>query len=242
MSPEELYLQLGNLVEQMPDLANGPITQDVNKWLGRATALVTATGAAANAITLQVASQNLNTQLRDQNAQTISAIVYAALATAELAAPAPVRGTFITAGHTFDAFAAVSKVFSTAAIKILLVDPYADETVVIDYVGLAPDNVAVQILADDAAYNRGKKTLKPAVNHWKAQHGQHAMLLEARLAPSGTLHDRLVIVDDTWAWDLGQSFNKLAVRAHTSLVRSPKDIGDEKIAAYASLWTSATPL
>jgi hypothetical protein len=100
MSPEELYLQLGNLVEQMPDLANGPITQDVNKWLGRATALVTATGAAANAITLQVASQNLNTQLRDQNAQTISAIVYAALATAELAAPAPVRGTFITAGHT----------------------------------------------------------------------------------------------------------------------------------------------
>ena len=36
MASEELYLQLGTLVEEMPDLATGPITNDVNRWLGRA--------------------------------------------------------------------------------------------------------------------------------------------------------------------------------------------------------------
>jgi len=40
MSPEELYLLLGTLIEEMPDLATGPITNDVNRWLGRAVALV----------------------------------------------------------------------------------------------------------------------------------------------------------------------------------------------------------
>jgi hypothetical protein len=39
-SPEALYLQLGNLVAEMPDLANGPITPEMNRWLGRAAALV----------------------------------------------------------------------------------------------------------------------------------------------------------------------------------------------------------
>ena len=80
MSPEELYLQLGALVEEMPDLANGPITSDVNKWLGRASVLVEKTGDLANTVALKVASQNLNTALRETNAQTIGAIVYTALA------------------------------------------------------------------------------------------------------------------------------------------------------------------
>jgi len=136
ISPEVLYLQLGTLVEEMPDLATGPITNDVNRWLGRAVALVGTTGDTANTITLQIASQNLNTTIREQNAQTIAAIVHAALAKAELAAPAQVQGTFIAAGHTFDALAAVSKVVRTAATSVLLVDPYSDEKVVTDYVGL----------------------------------------------------------------------------------------------------------
>ena len=141
VTSEELYLRLGTLVEEMPDLATEPITKDVNKWLGRAVALIGMTGDTANTITLTVASQNLNTSNREQTAQTIKAVVYTALAKVELDAPAQIQGTFIAAGHTFDAFAAVSKVVRTATTNILLVDPYADERVVIDYVGLAPEKV-----------------------------------------------------------------------------------------------------
>jgi hypothetical protein len=238
MSPEELYLLLGTLIEEMPDLATGPITNDVNRWLGRAVALVQTSGDTANTIALQVASQNLNTAIRAQNAQTIAAIVHTALAKAELAAPAQVQGTFIAAGHTFDALAAVGKVARGAATSVLLVDPYSDERMVTDYVGLAPESVLVKILAETGKH---KPTLKPAADRWKQQFGQ-ARPLEVRLAPSGTLHDRLVIVDGNQAWVLGQSFNKLAERAHTSLVRMNKEAGDLKIAAYGSIWQSATPL
>ena len=40
MTPEELYLQLADLVAEMPDLANSPITPEINRWLGRASAVV----------------------------------------------------------------------------------------------------------------------------------------------------------------------------------------------------------
>jgi hypothetical protein len=146
LSPEQLYLQLGSLVAEMPDLANGPITQDVNRWLGRAIALVEVTGDAVNASVIKVAAQNL-TLLRDQNAQTIAAIVYQALAAAELRAPAQVQGTFIAAGDTLDAYAAVGKVLSTAKVDVLLIDPYAsDEKLVTEYALLAPDTVTVRII------------------------------------------------------------------------------------------------
>jgi hypothetical protein len=131
--PENLYLQLGILMQEMQDLATGPITNDVNKWLGRANALVAATGDTANTIALRIASQHLNSPLREQNAQTISAIVYTALATAELAAPAQLQGSFIAAGHTLDAMAVVGNVLRKAATDVLLVDPYADERVVTEY-------------------------------------------------------------------------------------------------------------
>ena len=44
LTPEQLYLQLGSLVTEMPDLGSGPITREMNQWLGRAAALVEATG------------------------------------------------------------------------------------------------------------------------------------------------------------------------------------------------------
>jgi hypothetical protein len=238
LSPEQLYLQLGALVEGMPDLAAGAITNDMNRWLGRAAALVGETGDTANSITLQVASQHLkNSLLREENAQTILAIVYTALAKAELAAPIQVQGTFMAAGNTFDAFAGVSNVLRSATSSVMLVDPYSDAIVVTDYVGLAPENVSVKILAT----GRYRDTLKAAASRWNSQNGT-TRPLEVRIAPERDLHDRLIIVDETTAWDLGQSFNKLAERAHTSLVRANKEVGDMKIAAYAAIWASATPI
>ena len=102
LTPEALYLQLGSLVAEMPDLANGPITPEVNRWLGRAITLVEATG--ADTAALKTAVQFLAIpDVREFNAQGIAATVHAALAKAELEAPAAVQGSFIAAGHTFDA-------------------------------------------------------------------------------------------------------------------------------------------
>jgi hypothetical protein len=224
LTPEALYSQLGSLVAEMPDLAHGPITPEMNRWMGRAIALVEAIADRADVLTLRVACQNLDSVIRAVNAQTIASIVYSALAKAELIAPAAAQGAFIAAGHTFDAFAAVGKVVATAKKDVLMVDPYADEKVLTDYAILAPEKITVRILADQADH---KKSLKPAAERWVQQIGS-ARPLSVRLAPAKALHDRLIVVDGNTAWTLGQSFNKLAERAHTSLVRMDPESGGSR--------------
>jgi hypothetical protein len=118
-----------------------------------------------------------------------------------------------------------------------MIDPYADAKVT-DYAILAPENVSVRLLADQADH---KKSLKPAVERWVQQFGS-ARPLTVRLAPAKTLHDRAILVDNDTAWALGQSFNKLAERAHTTLIRMESESGALKVAAYAAIWRTALPL
>ena len=241
LTPEQLYLQLGGLVAEMPDLASGPITPEMNLWLGRAAALVEATGDTFGKIALTNAAQYLAiAPTRDHNAQTIAAVVYQALAKAELAAPAAVQGTFIAAGHTFDAYAAVTKVLSTATTDLLMIDPYADEQLLRRYAVSAPEQVSVRILADQA--HRYHRSLQPAAEQWVQQFGQ-TRLLSVRLAAPNTLHDRSILVDRATAWTVGQSFKDLAARSHTTLVRQQDPEATAlTIAAFETMWNAAIPL
>jgi hypothetical protein len=238
LTPEVLYLQLGQLVAEMPDLAKGSITADMNRWLGRAAALVEATGDTFAHTMLTTATYSLNTAIREMNAQTIAAVVHQALAKAELAAPAPVQGVFIATGHGFDAVAAVSKVLSTAKSDVLLIDPYADAKVLTDYAVSAPEQVSMRLLTDQASH---KPSLKPAAERWVKQFNT-SRPLTVRLGAARALHDRLILIDGTTAWTLGQSFKDLAAQAHTSLVRSDPELSALKVAAYEQMWAAATPL
>jgi hypothetical protein len=234
-SPEALYLQLGNLVAEMPDLANGPTTPEMNRWLARAAALVElAPCDGATLATFRAAALSLHGMLRETHAQTIALIVHQALAKAEILAPAASQGSFITAGNTFDAIAVIGKALGEAKTDVLMVDPYADHTALTVYGVMAPEAVSVRLLAKTGRAN----LLKPAVVGWVEQFGK-TRPLAVRLAPSESLHDRLIVVDGKTGWALGQSFNKLAERAHTTLVRVPQEIASEKIAAYEAMWASA---
>jgi hypothetical protein len=61
------------------------------------------------------------------------------------------------------------------------------------------------------------------------------------LAPAKTLHDRLIIVDNADVWLVGQSFNRLAERAPTTLARMNPEAGALKM-AYLEIWRKATVL
>jgi hypothetical protein len=223
----------------MPDLANGPITPEMNRWLGRAIALIKENDPFdPNVNALRTYSRNLNSAIRQINAQGIAAIVHEALAKAELAAPAAVQGTFIAVGHTFDAYAAVSKVLVTAKSDVLLIDPYADEKVLTDYALSTPDAVSVRILADAHYYYR---SLKPAAENWERQFGSNRPLAVRLTAPK-LLHDRSILVDSATAWTLGQSFKDLARRSHTALVRLNPEAEALMIATCETMWIAAKPL
>src|SRR5438132_807897 len=126
MDDEALYLQLGQLVSEMPDLrSEGPLPTETLRWLGRVSHLIAAISGAATAdrILFDTASNFLGGISRDQSAQEIEAITYRALAKAEANAPAIARGAFIPAGAGFSALQSVGKVLQEAATDVLIVDP-----------------------------------------------------------------------------------------------------------------------
>lgn len=241
MDPEALYVQLGHLIAEMPNLRAHPLPQDAHRWLGRAFALVQAGGDYYDIALMKVKIAGLNSDRgmeSERVAQDITSILYQTLAVAELNAPNPVRGSFIPAGNLFDALAAFSKVLLTATNSVLIVDPYMDEKALTDFAVLLPEHVLVRLLADQKEH---KASLKPAAARWITQHGSKRPL-EAKLAPRGSLHDRLIFIDGSAAWALTQSLNAFAARSPASILRVEPEVAALKVTAYERIWQSASPL
>jgi hypothetical protein len=239
MEPEELYLLLGRLLDEMPDFSSKePFTREQNAWLGRACALVEASGNLTDTATVKSAAQFANGAARSMYIERIVSVLHQTLASAELRAPVAARGAFIPAGNAFDAFAAIGKLLQSATADLLIVDPYMDATTLTEYAPLAREGCKLRLLADSADH---KASLKPAVAAWTAQH-QIKRPVEARLAPAKTLHDRLIIVDEKTAYTLTQSLNAFAARAHATIVRVDSATAALKASAYAEIWKAAAPL
>jgi hypothetical protein len=235
MSAEALYTQIGQLIAEMPDLnAMGPISADTHRWLGRAHALVSEAEGLAAEIEFKDHRNTLE-QYRQVGAERITGLLYRALATVETEVPASFAGAFIPAGNTFDAMAAATKIFALARAELLIVDPYLDEKILTEFALLAPAGVKLKLLCDAGGY---KETLIPALKKWAQQYGA-TRPVEVKVASARTLHDRLVAVDLTLVWTVGQSFNALAVRAPTSFVRSDPETAALKVRAYQDIWNNA---
>lgn len=235
MSPEERYRRLGRLIESAPDFSgNAALSAAQLTWLGRASALIDATNSLGFRTDFAVASSRINAQFQRQSAfQEIIIVLYKALAEAELHAPAAAQGAFIPVGNSFDAFAALAKILGSAASDVLVVDPYMDDTVIVDFGGSAGESVTLRLLTDAAT---AKPNLTPAAIRWKTQYS--ARKLELRLAPARTLHDRAIFIDQTQAWTITQSLKDLAKRSPAEIIRAD-DTAALKIAAYESIWSSA---
>jgi hypothetical protein len=241
MDPEALYIQLGRLVETIPDLDldEYQLPSTTLHWLGRAAALIAEAGDISDIVLFKTAVGNLTSLItRDRARQDIALILYRALAVAEVRAPVSAQGTFIAAGNSFDAFAAMGKVLGTAKGDILIVDPYLDEKALTDFAPLAGEGISIRLLADANAH---KATLIPASKRWVTQYGTVRPLI-VRLAPARTLHDRVIITDASGVWVLTQSLNALAARSPASIVRVDQETAALKVSAYAAVWGEAVPI
>lgn len=243
MNPEALYMRIRCLIECMPDLANITLTPEIHKWLGDAYALVNASGEmmalvelknAIDTLSLHAGYGGASVSQRTISARGIPTILYRVLAIAELKAPTAIQGNFIPAGNAFDAMAAVSKILNEASNDILIVDPYLDEKVLTDLAIAAPENVTIRLLADAASH---KPSLDPAFRRWVSQYGIKRPL-ELKLAMARSIHDRLIIIDNSSVWVLTQSLNAFAARSPATIVRFPDPT--IKIAAYQDMWQGAT--
>jgi hypothetical protein len=233
-----LYIQLGRLLENAPSTTDAGAfrTQEALHWLGRADALVSEVGVGAgmDAIEFRSAMKSLKDGVYGNGLIEIFQILYRALAHSELKSPGAANGSFIPVGNSFDAFAALAKIFKTATTDVLIVDPYMDETALTEFGSAVNDGIVLRLLADESAY---KATLGPAVKKWMIQYGT-ARPLDVRLSPAKTLHDRAIFVDSAKAWILTQSLKDFAKRSPAEIVRAD-DTAALKIAAYEQLWSTA---
>lgn len=234
---QRLYTQLGRLLEAAPDTSEfselgSPVYQH---WFGRAHALVEEVGIGVDAITMRTTLiPQFHTAAWQGALRQTFAIIYRALAKCELESPAAAAGAFVPVGNAFDAFAALTKLFSSATADVLVLDPYLDETVLTEFGLAVPVGVCVRLLADEAAH---KPTLAPAAAKWIQQYGA-GRPLQVRLAPAKSLHDRAIFVDHASAWTLTQSLKDFAKRSPAEIVRAD-DTADLKIAAYEAIWAAS---
>jgi len=234
---ESLYLQLKALVSNIPDLDNRLITHETRTWLSRATVIVEKT-APEDYISLSVACDHLGGNLHDLNVKKILSIIYRSLARAELAAPVSVHGSFIPVDKPFIAINVINDLFKATNHSLLIIDPYADANLLFEFCVLAPEKIIIQILADEKHHKPG---LNPAAKKWQLEYST-SRPIDVRVAPTKTLHDRIIIKDESEAWVLGQSFNGLAKRAPTFLQKVDKDATEMKIAAYLQIWNKSKRL
>lgn len=235
------FIQLTQLIGDMPDLSARPISDDKLRWFGRVRAILIDAndiiGASALDANLNVLHSSLVPRVRYNAVDKIKAAVFNAIAEAELNAPAAARGAFVAVGSAFDAFAAVSKFLGPSKDDVLIIDAYMDHNALESYAVLAPEGVRVRLLAD---HKHHKATLKPAIESWAKQYGKDRPL-EARLAKSGALHDRSIMVDGTNVWLLSQSTNAFAARSPATIQRADPELALQKIEAYKTIWNAATP-
>lgn len=243
MDPQELYLKLGHLINDMPVLDGSEDLTDPKTlmWLGRAKELTNSVLEIGQRSAFEFNSKRLfhnQPVIRNGAVIEIRRLMYQALAAAEALAPAGDQGTFIPIGAEFTAMAAVGKVLGQATSDALIVDPYMDEKALTDFALQAEEGLEIRLLADQKSR---KSTLEPAVNRWKSQFGS-VRPLDARLAPARSLHDRLIVLDSAHVWNLSQSLNAIAARSHASIIRVDPATAKLKVDAYEDLWRNAAPI
>lgn len=237
----KLYHQIGRLLEAAPDLSTYQACTQPSAllWLGRGHALVKAVnvGAGYDAIAFTTAMDHLQTASWSSAVQKIFQILYRAMGHCELYLPAGSGGSFVPVGNSFDAFAALTKVFDQAKIDIMIVDPYMDQAALVDFGLAVPEGVQLRLLADIADH---KATLKPAAEKWISQYGD-SRPLSIRLATAKSLHDRAIFIDQREAWTLTQSLKDFAKRAPAEIIRADS-IAALKVDAYEQIWTMSPSL
>lgn len=237
-----MYLRLEAIVAEMPDFISEP-SPEALRWLGRANALLEMAlpPQDLDRAGFKVASEGLIGLGRPSAANRIAVILHRALARAELAAPAAMQDTFVPVGATFTALQAISKIVRPATRDVLIVDPYLDESALLDYGPLIGEGVQLRLLYDSSGA-KYSASLCVGVNRWTQQFG-NSRPLETRASAPRALHDRLVIVDGSSVWSLTQSLKDFAGRSPASALKvRDEDIARLKVDAYSAIWATATPL
>lgn len=239
LPPEQLLALLEAAISDAPEFPyNGKLTDTDIRWLGRADALLDASGGVAALISFRTARQSLGTYTHNRDNLLIP--LHDAYSRMELRVPAALQGAFIPGGDTWNGYAALVKIFQRDCDDLLIVDPYLNSAI---YTDLAPHAVArkgIRCLASQRPESH--PGMLASATKWSADAISQNHPVEIRYAPANALHDRLIVVDGSEVWLVSQSLKDIARRSPASVSRAEAEIGKMKVQHYEDLWEQSSPL
>jgi hypothetical protein len=238
---EKAYIQLNALLIASPNLCDVDerlhTPDETLKWLGEVSAVVSTLNSTIDNMELSAATSHLiSSQGGSAPASKIKLVLYRCIALAQQRSPATAQSAFIATGADFDAFAALQRIFQHAKSSVLIVDPYMDESVLLSFAVLVGEKVSIALLSDESGI---RPALKPAADTWIAQYGTDRPLA-VRVAPKRTLHDRIILIDNTEAWILTQSLKDFAARSPATIQKVDPQLAAMKFEAYSDIWKAST--
>lgn len=237
--PEQLLVLLEAAIHDAPPFTyEEPLTDADKRWLGRANALLEASGAVPALVNFRTARQALGTYSHSRDNLLIP--LHDAYSRIELLVPAAMQGAFIPGGDTWNGYVALVRIMQTECDDLLIVDPYLSSVI---YTDLAPHSAArksVRCLAmKRPEYHPG---LQAAAGKWAGDDISKHRAVEVRYAPQGSLHDRLVIIDGAEVWLVSQSLKDIAKKSPASVSRAEAELGKMKVEHYQQVWEASEPL
>jgi hypothetical protein len=175
----ELYQRLTSLLGSL-DWDADPTT--IRMKMGQAYALTHEVGEMADSLTIREYSRNLP-KIYDDEKGFVEAALYRAIGRAEIHATVATTSAYMAVGMSFDALAAIAKVFRQAKRLLVVVDPYADSTFFTDFAVLADPSIRIRIMGQPG--NGGAFAV--AARRWLEQHTSDRPL-EAKIAQPRSLH------------------------------------------------------
>ena len=162
----------------------------------------------ANGQILQQIDQLRRQQILDQNRnEERFDTVFTALADGRL-----LPSGIIPANTEFDSIRQVSRLVENAKSEIVVIDPYADATI-LDVLSAKKTGVAVRLICK----NRGKPTASEIAKFNRQYKG-------LTVSYSDDFHDRFILIDNAELHNLGSSVNCLGRRLTTYTTRDAKEI------------------
>lgn len=239
MSPEELHYLYMDCIETMPEFAYSeayiPLTREQVAWQARALALIELQGSVLEAASFKSAmGRSAHPNARYEAGLEFYQLLTTAAIRQELKMAPGARGAFIPLGSPLDALRAIRSIVSGATRDLFIVDPYADDAIVHNFLGNAAAGITIRILRDGRFRDCGNR-LSVATDAWRRQYGD-ARPIQVKTAPEKSLHDRFIAQDGANVHLISQSLKDLGARSPATIQRADSDIASEKLLAYEDLW------
>lgn len=230
MENAALLAHLRALIERQPDWSTySEHSSPHQQWLAQARSLVNR-WSPVEAAAITVAVPNLGRDIIHNDAVgRILQSVQNAIADLEFDVPTEDRLAF-GAGDVYDIFRELKKVIESAEKSVFIIDPYLDATVFDLYLDGVSAGIDVKLLC-----NRFAGPVSQAAQRYSQQ---HASSVEVR--QTSDAHDRVIFLDDSACFVLGQSIKDAANAKPTYLAPLPPDVSIEKLRIYNDVWNTAT--